>query len=78
VAVRGAINTTNLMTLASVAILVGTELVGTGWAAGWAIGGLLQLGSTLTAGLEAVFVGLGIAALIWFMRAAVRAEPIYS
>jgi hypothetical protein len=78
VAARGAINMTNLTTLISVAILVGTELVGTGWAAGWAIGGLFQLGSALTIGLEAAFVGLGLAGLIWFMRAAIRAEPIYS
>ena len=39
------INWTNAMTLISVAILVGTELVGAGAAAGWAIGGLFQLGA---------------------------------
>ena len=33
------INLTNLVTLISVAILVGTELIGAGWAAGWALGG---------------------------------------
>ena len=38
------INWTNAATLISVAILVGTELVGAGAAAGWAIGGLFQLG----------------------------------
>ena len=77
-AAKGDINTSNLLTLASVAILVGTELVGAGWAAGWALGGLFQLGATLTAGLEALFIGLGVAGLIWFMRAAMKAEPIYS
>ena len=46
------INWTNAMTLISVAILVGTELVGAGAAAGWAIGGLFQLGETLTRMLE--------------------------
>ena len=40
------INWTNAVTLLSVAILVGTELVGAGAAAGWAIGGLFQLGET--------------------------------
>ena len=46
------INWTNTMTLLSVAILVGTELVGAGAAAGWAIGGLFQLGETFTRALE--------------------------
>ena len=77
-AAKGAINTTNLTTLLSVAILVGTELVGTGWAAGWALGGLFQLGATITIALEVFFIGLGLAGLIWFMRAALKAEPIYA
>ena len=77
-AAKGAINTTNLTTLISVAILVGTELVGTGWAAGWALGGLFQLGGAVTAALEVFFIGLGLAGLIWFMRAALKAEPVYS
>lgn len=71
------INWTNLTTLVSVAILVGTELIGTGWAAGWALGGLFQLGSTVTTALELVFIGLGLAGLVWFMRAALRVEPVY-
>ena len=70
------INTTNLMTLVSVAILVGTELVGTGWAAGWAIGGLFQLGETLSRAFEVGFTLLGLVGLYYFMRAAVRAEPV--
>ena len=44
------------MTLISVAILVGTELVGAGAAAGWAIGGLFQLGETMTRILEGVLI----------------------
>ena len=71
------INWTNLTTLGSVAILVGTELVGTGWAAGWALGGLFQLGGTLTTALELLFIGLGLAGLVWFMQAALRVEPVY-
>ena len=50
------INWTNAVTLGSVAVLVGTELVGAGFAAGWAIGGLFQLGDLLTHGLEALLV----------------------
>src|SRR5579883_568246 len=38
----------NVITLFSVAILVGVELVGAGWAAGWALGGLLALGQTIS------------------------------
>ena len=70
------INVTNLTTLISVAILVGTELVGAGWAAGWALGGLFQLGETLSRALEIGFTLTGLAGLYYFMRAAVRAEPV--
>ncbi len=70
------INWTNAMTLASVGVLVGTELVGAGGAAGWAIGGLFQLGDTLTHGLEAVFILLALTGLYYFLRAALAHEPI--
>ena len=40
------INLAHLSTLIAVAILVGTELVGASWAAGWALGGLFQLDPT--------------------------------
>ena len=70
------INTANLVTLISVAILVGTELVGAGWAAGWALGGLFQLGETVSRALELGFTLLGLTGLYYFMRAAVRAEPV--
>jgi hypothetical protein len=35
------INWVHVSTLIAVAILVGTEMVGASWAAGWALGGLL-------------------------------------
>ncbi|MGD0564270.1 MAG: hypothetical protein ABSA66_14415 [Roseiarcus sp.] len=70
------INWTNATTLASVAVLVGTELVGAGGAAGWAIGGLFQLGDLLTHGLEAVFILLALTGLYYFLRAALAHEPI--
>jgi hypothetical protein len=70
------INWTNTMTLISVAILVGTELVGAGAAAGWAIGGLFQLGEPLTHALEAVFILAALIGLFYFLRAAVAHEPI--
>jgi hypothetical protein len=70
------INWTNTMTLLSVAILVGTELVGAGAAAGWAIGGLFQLGETLTRTLEALLILTALTGLFYFLRAAVAHEPI--
>ena len=70
------INWTNTMTLLSVAILVGTELVGAGAAAGWAIGGLFQLGETITGSLEGVLILMALTGLFYFLRAAVAHEPI--
>ena len=70
------INMTNALTLASVAVLVGTELIGAGGAAGWAIGGLLQLGETLTHVLEGALILLALTGLYFFLRAALAHEPI--
>jgi hypothetical protein len=70
------INWTNATTLASVAVLVGTELVGAGGAAGWAIGGLFQLGDLLTHALEAMLILAALAGLFYFLRAAIAHEPI--
>ena len=70
------INWTNAATLISVAILVGTELVGAGAAAGWAIGGLFQLGESLTRTLEAALILAALTGLFYFLRAALAHEPI--
>ena len=70
------INWTNAMTLISVAILVGTELVGAGAAAGWAIGGLFQLGETVTRALEGALILAALTGLFYFLRAALAHEPI--
>jgi hypothetical protein len=70
------INWRNAITLFSVAILVGTELVGAGAAAGWAIGGLFQLGELFTRALEVIFVLCALVGLTYFLRAAIRHEPI--
>ena len=72
------INWTNAITLLSVAILVGTELVGAGGAAGWAIGGLFQLGETITRLLEAVLILAALTGLFYFLRAALAHEPIFN
>jgi uncharacterized membrane protein len=70
------INLAHLSTLVAVAILVGTELVGASWAAGWALGGLFQLDPLISHIFEVVFALLGFVGLYFFMRAAVRHEPI--
>ena len=70
------INWTNATTLISVAILVGTELVGAGAAAGWAIGGLFQLGETITHALETILVLAALTGLFYFLRAALGHEPM--
>ena len=70
------INWLNASTLISVAVLVGTELVGAGGAAGWAIGGLFQLGETITHILEGALILSALAGLYYFLRAALAHEPI--
>jgi hypothetical protein len=76
VATRAPIRWTNAVTLGSVAVLVGTELVGAGGAAGWAIGGLFQIGETLTHVLEGLLILLALTGLYYFLRAALAHEPI--
>jgi hypothetical protein len=70
------INWTNAITLMSVAVLVGTELTGAGFAAGWAIGGLFNLGETITHLLEGLLVVSALTGLYYFLRAAIAHEPI--
>lgn len=70
------INWTNLSTLVSVAILVGTEVVGASWAAGWAIGGLIGLNDMQSRILEGLFIVIGFVLLGVFMRTAIRHEPV--
>jgi hypothetical protein len=65
-----------LSTLIAVAILVGTEVVGASWAAGWAIGGIMQLPPAVSRVLEAIFALSGFVLLFFFMRTALRHEPV--
>jgi hypothetical protein len=50
--------------------------VGAGAAAGWAIGGLFQLGETITHALEVILVLAALTGLFYFLRAALAHEPI--
>ena len=47
---------------------------GAGAAAGWAIGGLFQLGETLTRALEGLLILTALTGLFYFLRAAVAAR----
>ncbi len=73
---RGSISVVRLSTIVAVAILVGTEVVGASWAAGWAIGGIMQLPPLISRGLEVAFGLIGFVLLYFFMRVALRHEPI--
>ncbi len=70
------INLLNVSTLVSVAILVGTELIGAAAAAGWAIGGLFALGAVITHVLQAVLVLVAVVGLFYFLRAATAHEKL--
>ncbi len=69
------INWLHLSTLIAVAVLVGTEMVGASWAAGWALGGLLQLDPAISRFIELAFALCGFVLLYYFMRIAIRHEP---
>ena len=70
------LNTTNLITLISVAILVGTELIALSLAAGWAVAGLFDLGKVVEYGLMGGFTALAMYGLYRFMQRAASIEPI--
>lgn len=70
------INWQNTLTIVSVAILVGTELVGVSWAAGWALGGMFQLPPSVSLAFEIAGGLFGMLLLYYFVRAAIKVEPI--
>ncbi|HKH80159.1 MAG TPA: hypothetical protein VKA03_00825 [Methylovirgula sp.] len=73
---RKKINLLHLSTLVAVCILVGTEMVGASWAAGWALGGLLQLDPVISRIFEGFFALCGFLLLFYFMRTAIKNESI--
>jgi len=73
---KGSINWINVLTIVSVAVLVGTELIGAAGSAGWAIGGLFQLGELLTHILEVALILLAVFGLTRFLHAVVGHEQL--
>ena len=72
----GRIVWTNLVTVASAAVLIGTMIVGLGLATGWAIAGALGLGEIGTYVIEALFVAVAAVVIVAFWRTASRIEPV--
>jgi hypothetical protein len=70
------INWQNFITVVSVGILLGTELIAMAWAAGWALSGLFQLPPDISIAIEIIFVLIGCYAVFRFVRAALLVEPI--
>jgi hypothetical protein len=65
----------NTVTVLSAAILIGTVIVGTGFATGWAIAGMLGMDEIGTLVVEALFVAAAAAVVVAFVRFASRIEP---
>jgi hypothetical protein len=74
----GSINKRNLITIVSVAILVGTEILGAALALAWALGGLLELPTLWQQILIAVFLLGGAYAVYRFFRHAATVEPVFN
>lgn len=68
----------SLVTVISVAILVGTELFGAAWASGWALAGYFGLGATVAAIFQGVFSVLALIAVVAVLRQALKVEPVVS
>jgi hypothetical protein len=69
------INWLNVLTVMSAAILIGAEVFGAAFAAGWAFANLFHLGEYGVHTLQAVFFILGVAVMVRFVMNARRVEP---
>ncbi len=69
-------NIRNLVTILSAAILIGAEVFGIAFAAGWAIAGIFELGRTVQFGLMGLFSLVGLYVMVRFVQHANRIEPI--
>jgi hypothetical protein len=67
----------SVITVVSAAILIGAEVFGGAFAAGWALGVLLGLEATGVYILQALFFGGGVFVMLAFLRKAQLAEPFF-
>ena len=65
----------NVLTVVSAAILIGAEVFGAAFAAGWAVATLWQLPQVFEHVLQGVFCLAGVAVMVVFVRSAKRVEP---
>lgn len=68
---------TNILTVVSAAILIGTEIVSAGFATGWAIAGLFGLGDIGAYVLQTLFGILACFIIFKFVRRAAKIEPFF-
>ena len=71
------LNKKNLLVIVSAGILVGVEVLCAALAAGWAAGGLFQLGREVTIGLIVICMAAGLWATVKFVQSALKVEPIF-
>jgi len=72
------INWTNVSTVLSATILIGAEVFGAAFAAGWAVAGLFNLGHYGVYAFQAVFFLIGLLVMAAFVRNAQRVEPFFT
>ena len=70
-------NWTNVITVISAAILIGTEIIGAGFATGWALAGLFALGDIGAYVLQGLFSILACVIIFNFVRRAAKIEPFF-
>ena len=70
------LNWQNLVTIVSVMILIGTEVFGVAFAAGWALAGLFELGDQVGYALMGIFSVMAFYAMFVLWRRSVAVEPI--
>jgi len=65
----------HVLTVVSAAILIGAEVFGAAFAAGWAVANMFSLGEYGSHILQALFFLCGVAVMVQFILSARRIEP---
>jgi hypothetical protein len=73
----GRLNKKHLITIVSVTILVGTEILGAALALGWALGGAFELPDLWRLAMIGFFIACGLYMMVRFYRNAEKVEPIF-